>query len=216
MHYNNIENLGIQEMKGSPPGYIRVLHAVPDAPNVDVYIDQILIAENLSYKQFTAYMPVPQGMYEVSLYVTGSMNSPIIIYRINIGIDTKITVAAVGTLSTISFLAIPDYSITIPLNLNEADIRFIHLSPNAPPVDITLPNGSIIFENISFKERTRYKTVPADKYTFQVRAAGTSTVVLTIPDIFFESKTVYTIYVIGFLDGTPELEALTILDGFFI
>jgi len=204
------------KMLGLSPGYIRILHAVPDAPNVDVYANNKLIAENLNYKQFTAYMPIPQGTYEISLYVAGSTNSPIIINSINIDIDTRTTVAVVGTLCTISFLAIPDYVRTIPVNLNEADIRFIHLSPNAPTVDITLPNGSIIFENVSFKELTIYKTVPASKYTLQVRVAGTSTVALTIPDLLFESKNVYTIYVIGFLDGTPELEALFILDGFFI
>lgn len=216
MQYNNIESHGNQEMRGLSLGYIRVLHTVPDAPNVDVYIDKTLIAKNLSYKQYTAYMPIPQGTYEISLYTAGSTNSPIINYSLNIEIDTRTTVAVVGTLNSISFLAIPDYGATIPLNLNEADIRFIHLSPNAPTVDIAFSTGFIIFENISFQERTLYKTVPAIKYTFQVRVAGTSSVALTIPDIVLESKTVYTIYVIGFLDRTPELEALIIIDGFFI
>lgn len=218
MHYSNtklIEIPGIHKMQGLSPGYIRVLHAVPDAPNIDVYANNKLIAKNLSYKQITAYMPIPQGVYEISLYAAGTSNSPIIINSININIDTKSTVAAAGTLSTVSFIEIPDHQI-IPLNINEASIRFIHLSPNAPTIDITWPNGSIIFENISTKERTLYKTVPANKYTLQVRVAGTSTVALTIPDTIFESKTVYTIYVIGFLGGTPELEALNILDGFYI
>lgn len=124
MHYNNLEILRFQEKQGSPPGYIRVLHTVPDAPDVD------------------AYMPIPPGTYEISLYIAGSTNSPVIIYNINIEIDARTTVA--------------------------------------------------------------------------VRVAGTPTVALTIPEMFFESKTVYTIYVIGFLDGSPELEALIIIDGLFI
>lgn len=216
MQYDNIESHGNQKLRGLSLGYIRVLHTVPDAPNVDVYMGKTLIAKNLSYKQYTAYTPIPQGTYEISLYTSGSTNSPIINYSINIEIDTRTTVAVVGTLDTIGFIAIPDYEIIIPLNLNETDIRFIHLSSNTPTVDIALSTGSIIFENVSFKERTLYKTVPSSKYTFQVRVAGTSAVALTIPDILLESKNVYTTYIIGFLDGTPELESLIIIDGFFI
>lgn len=218
MHYSNIkfiESPEIHKMQGLSHGYLRVLHAIPDAPSIDVYANNKLIAKNLSYKQITAYMPIPQGVYEISLYAAGSSNSPIVINSININPDTKSTVAAAGTLCTASTIEIPDHQI-IPLNINESSIRFIHLSPNAPAIDITWSNGSIIFANISYKERTLYKTVPANKYTLQVRVAGTSTVALTIPDTVLESKTVYTIYVIGFLGGTPELEALIILDGFYI
>lgn len=34
-------------------GYVRVLHAVPDAPNVDFYANGILIVSDLAYSEYT-------------------------------------------------------------------------------------------------------------------------------------------------------------------
>lgn len=217
MHCNNtdfMENLFRHKPQGLPLGYFRILHTVPDAPCMDVYFNDKLVAKNLCYKQFTAYMPIPQGTYAVSLYGAGSTNSPIIVYSINIDKGTRTTVAVIGTLTTVSFLAIPDDQ-TIPLKLDETDIRFVHLSPNAPTFDVTLSNGYIICDNISFKERTFYKTVPADKYTIQVSVAESSVVALTVPDLILNSKTVYTVYIIGLFGDIPHLEALIIIDGFY-
>ena len=92
-------------------------------------------------------------------------------------------------------------------------VRFSHLSPNAPAVDITLPDGTVIFRNVSYKQLTPYIAVPTDEYTLQVRPTGTDTVVLTIPDITLEPDAYYTIYAIGLLNGQPELDAIPIIDG---
>ena len=122
-----------------------------------------------------------------------------------------ITVAAVGTLSDIELLAIPDANETrMP---GKALIRFLHLSPNAPAVDITLPDGTVIFSNVSFKHITPYMDVTPMSYTLQVRVAGTSNIVLTVPNVNLMTNKYYTIYAIGLVGETPELEALLLLDG---
>ena len=122
-----------------------------------------------------------------------------------------ITVAAVGTLSDIELLAIPDANETrMP---GKALIRFLHLSPNAPAVDITLPDGTVIFSNVSFKHITPYMDVTPMSYTLQVRVAGTSNIVLTVPNVNLVANKYYTIYAIGLVGEKPELEALLLLDG---
>jgi hypothetical protein len=192
-------------------GYVRVIHTVPDAPNVDIYANDKLIINNLAYGSYTDYLPIPEGTYKISLYVAGTKNSPVLANMLTVNKNSILTVAAVGTLSDIGLLAITDANET--RKPDKAMIRFVHLSPNAPAVDITLPNGTVIFSNISFKHKTSYIDVVPMNYTLQVRVAGTSNVVLTVPNVNLNADKYYTVYAIGLVGETPELEALLLLDG---
>lgn len=209
MIYN--PNREIHHMEQISPGYLRVLHAVPDAPNVDVYANEKLIIRNLPYGQYTKYMPMSEGTYKICLYATGTKDTPFCANMLTINNTDIFTVAATGTLSNIGFLAIHDAN--VPTSPSKAMIRFGHLSPNAPAVDITLPDGTILFSNVSFKNLTSYIPVPASNYTLQVRLADTPTVVLTVPNINLYPNQFYTVYAIGLVGKSPELEALLVLDG---
>lgn len=190
--------------------YVRVLHAVPDAPNVDVYANDKLIASNLAYGEYTDYMPINPGPYEISLYKAGSDDMPVLMNIFNMPMNSIYTIAAVGTLSDLGFLAIVDSN--MKSDPRKAMIRFAHLSPNAPAVDITLPNGTVLFGNVSYKQLTSYLSVDPMNYTLQVRLAGTPTVVLTVPNVILEANKFYTVYAIGLVGKSPELEALLITD----
>lgn len=210
--YNNInyENPSIWYQDNRKMGYVRVLHAVPDAPNVDVYANKEIIAMNLPYGQSSKYIAVPEGNYEISVYPAGTKNTPILRNMLNIVPNSVQTVAAVDTLDTISLLAIPDSM--MPSNPSKSMVRFSHLSPNAPAVDITLPDGTALFKNVSFKQLTPYIAVPPENYTLQARLAGTPTVVLTVPNVKLDPKMFNTVYAIGLVDEEPELEALLVSD----
>jgi len=56
--YNNTKYTNESSM-----GYVRVIHTVPDAPNVDIYADDKLIINNLAYGSYTDYLPIPEGTY---------------------------------------------------------------------------------------------------------------------------------------------------------
>jgi hypothetical protein len=127
-----------------------------------------------------------------------------------INANSIFTIAAVGMLNTIGFLAISDSN--MQMKQGNAMIRFAHLSPNAPAVDITLPNGTVLFSNVSFKEVVPYIAVPAMNYTLQVRVAGTPNVVLTVPNINLSPDNYYTAYAIGLVGKTPELQAKLLMD----
>lgn len=212
MQYNiTCETLNIWNIGNLSKSYIRVLHAVPDAPNVDVYADDQLIAKDLAFGKYTDYIPVPEGSYEITVYAAGKKSNPVLDHMIMIRPDTTHTIAAVGTINTIGLLAIPDR--TDGNAPGKSLVRFCHLSPNAPAVDITLPDGTIIFRNVSFKQLTHYLAVNPMTYTLQVRPTGTSTVVLTVPNVNLKPGMVYTIYAIGLVGKEPELSALLVTDG---
>jgi hypothetical protein len=193
------------------PSRYRLLHASPDAPPVDIYINGKLVAQNLKYANFTNYLQAPGGIYEVKVFPTGKKDSPVINTRLQLIPGSIYTIAAVGNLRDVSLLPILE-----PLpgpTPGYAMIRFSHLSPGTPAVDITLPDGRKLFQDVEFKETTGYIPVPPGNYTIQARPTGTDKVALIVPSINLQGNKIYTIYAVGLLNGKPPLQVLIPLDG---
>lgn len=188
--------------------YIRVFHASPNSPAVDVYANDNLLVKNLSYQDVSPYIPVPSGTYNLMVYPTGKTENPVIDTDVYIPPKIVFNVAAIGTLPDISLYPVPEPSVA--QDSGNACIRFVHLSPNAPAVDIKLDNGMVVFNNVAYKGITNYACIPSGTYTFQVSPAGAKDVVLTVPDVLLDANNYYTIYAIGLLGEEPSLQAMLI------
>lgn len=190
--------------------YVRVFHASPNAPAVDVYANGNLIINNLAYKQFSQYLPVPPGNYNIRVYPSGEMTNPVLDTNLYIPQNTIFNAAVIGMLPDISLYPIPE-PITAQTS-GFACARFIHLSPNAPAVDIKLSDGTIVFSSVGYRDITNYACVPPGTYSFIVSLPGTDNVVLTIPNIRLDANSYYTIYAVGVAGGNPPLEALPVVE----
>jgi hypothetical protein len=115
------------------------------------------------------------------------------------------SVFAVDSVSKISAVVVAD-DLTAPAS-GKAHVRFIHLSPNAPAVDVAVTGGAVVFGNKSFKDATAFTPLDAGTYNLEVRVAGTTTVALPLPGITLEAGKIYTVFAKGFLGGTGS-EAL--------
>lgn len=187
--------------------YIRVFHASPNSPPVDVYINDNLVLRELDYKEFSEYLTVMPGMYNVKVYPAGDISMPVINENLSVESNTAYTIAAIGELPEISLLPIMDPYMPRPTN-KSAYVRFVHLSPNAPAVDITLPDSQVLFSDIEYTEQSEYIRVNPGKYTLQVRPAGMEQVVLSIPNVNLMPGKIYTIYAVGLIGEEPPLEAI--------
>ncbi len=209
---SNVYNFQQYLENSSPPwGYIRVLHAVPNAPNVDVYANETLVFNDIAFGQYTPYLPLPEGRFKIEVYVAGTINDPILTNNITNNEGAYLTIAATGTLDDLGMVGIIDAD--MPVDSGKAMIRFAHLAPNAPAVNITLPNGNVIFDDVSFREITSYMDVLPMDYTLEVRGAENNAVVLTVPNVEPERGKYYTIYAVGLLAEQPELMTLLVTDG---
>ncbi len=210
LYLQNI-NQNWYSMQREATSYLRVFHASPDAPPVDVYANGTKLATNISYGGFTEYMPVPAGRYNVRVFPVGQTLNPVINTDVDIAPGTIITVAAVGRLADIELLPVHDPVILIPPGM--ANLRFGHLSPNAPAVDIVLPDGTKLFTNVGYKQVTNYVPAYPGTYSIFVRPAGTGQNVLYVPNINLSGDRFYTIYAIGLVGETPPLQVVIPLDG---
>ena len=71
----NIEPLLLDDNTTTPtPGNakVRVVHASPDAPNVDVLVDDTIVLTNVAFKEFSDYLEVPAGARNSKVNATGT------------------------------------------------------------------------------------------------------------------------------------------------
>ncbi|MBS2969301.1 DUF4397 domain-containing protein [Metabacillus sp. KIGAM252] len=187
---------------------IRVLHASPDAPAVDVYVNRRLVLSNVSFKQISDYMQIPGGQYRFDIFPAGNQTTPVLSENFLLMPGITYTLAASGMLSKLKLIPIVDRPF---VSAGETKVKFVHLSPDAPSVDAAVKNGEVLFANVSFTKATPYKSVPAGKIDLEVRIAGTDTVALNVPKVQFKSDTAYTIFALGLANGNPPLEAMMVI-----
>ncbi len=124
--------------------------------------------------------------------------------------DTDYTVAATGELATIAPLVLVDNN-SVPAAGN-AHVRFVHLSPDAPNVDIAVTGGPVIFPNVPFKGVAGYAPVPAGTYDLEARIAGTSTVALALPGVKLDEGKIYTVFAVGLVAGSGDKALSVVVD----
>jgi hypothetical protein len=180
---------------------VKVVHASPDAPGVDLLVNNNVAGTNLTFPNNTGYLAVSSGTKNIKVNVTGTMTT-VIEANIDFMTNKNYSVFAVNSVANIEPLLIED-DLTAPAQ-GKAHVRFIHLSPDAPAVDITLTDGTVVFGNKSFKEFTAFTPLDAGTYDLQVRVAGTTTVALNLPGITLEAGMIYTVFAKGFLNGVGQ------------
>lgn len=193
------------------PSYIRLLHASPNAPAVDIYANGNPVATNLGYREFTEYFAIPGGSYNIVVFPAGQTANPVLSTNINIPGGSIFTAAAIGLLPNISLLPIEEPRMNIPPG--KLMLKFVHLSPNLPNVDLVIQTGMVAFSNVAYQGITQYIAVDPGTYIFNLMLTGTGQRVLYVPNIRLEAGRFYTIYAIGLAAGTPPLQVLIPLDG---
>ena len=192
---------------------ILVTHASPNAPGVDLLVDnnkQNSVA--LSYPNNTGYLQVESGTRNIKVNVTGTSTS-VINADLALEAGKNYSVFAIDSASKISALVIGD-DLTTPAS-GKAHVRFVHLSPNAPAVDVAVTGGAVVFGNKVFKNYTAFTPLTSGTYNLEVRVAGTTTVALLLPGIVLEPGKIYTVFAKGFLggSGTQDLGAGIIVNN---
>lgn len=194
----------------TPTAKVIVVHASPDGPAVDLLVDNTKQG-TLSYKAATAYLNINEGTRNIKVNAANTATS-VINADLPFTANKSYTLFAIDSVSKISALRLED-DLTAPA-AGTAHVRFVHLSPNAPAVDI-VAGGSVItgFGDKAFKSFSNFTPLPAGTYNLDVNLANTTTTVLDVDNVVLSAGKIYTIYARGFVGGTgaSALEAGTIL-----
>lgn len=199
------------QMTRQPYSYLRLLHAAPGAPPVDVYANNSLIASGLPYKGFTEYLQILPGTYHIQLFGAGTTGPVLLDTVIEIPGQSINTAAVIGTPSSLSIRTFFETVVQIPQG--QLYLRFANLVPDGPDMDLVLSNGTELFSDVSFAMATNYTQIPAGTYIFYIQQSGTARSLLYVPNIQLLPGRFYTIYAVGRMDGTVPLQVLIPLDG---
>jgi hypothetical protein len=197
---------------------VRVVHDVADAPAVDVLVDDAVAVNALAFPDFTDYAALAPDTYNVKVAADADNSVVVIDADLQLNAGSYYTVHAVGSLTegSIEPLVVEDNPRRIA---TAAQIRVIHGSSLAGPVDIYLTAGSDIsaataaLSNVPFKADSGYVQVPAGDYFVTVTPAGSKTAAIGPVAISLDANKIYTAVARDGAGLTADL-GLILLDDF--
>ncbi len=168
----------------------QVVHAAPNAPDVDVYVtapNVELSSEQplatLSYKAFTGQVEVPAGDYQIRITPAGSTTVVFDSGTLSLVAGSDLLISATQNVATGSspvslVVATGEGSTTLLDKDSPAEIRAVHAVADAPAVDIIANNAITLVDGASFKDATDYIEVAAGDYLIDVAADADNSVVV--------------------------------------
>lgn len=186
--------------------YVRVAHASPDAPAVDVFVDGNAALEGVEFGTISDYLELPPGEHTFEVAPTGQGRGAAVLQATaSVNAGAFYTVAAIGTLDNIDAAVLED---------SPTRLRAVHFVPDAPAVDVALANGPVLFEGVEFGEATEYAALsPGAGYNVEVRVSESGETVATAENLTLEPSTTYSAFALGTVSGDQPLALELTTDG---
>lgn len=162
-----------------PVTRVRAVQIVPDAPAVDVYLDDVTPASitGVKYLDVSRSLRLPPGTHNVKIAASGAPKETAVINQnIAFNNDTAYTIFATGRLGALN---VQPVILTRWLGLaptpGRSMVRVLQGSLEAGNVDITITDAIGAETNLSslaFRSSSTYTPIPAGQLDVLVRAAG--------------------------------------------
>ena len=195
---------------------VRVVHASPDAPNVDVLVDGAAVLTNVPFKGSSNYLDVPAGSRNLRVRATGT-STVVIDQTAAVTTGKRYTVLATGRVASIAPLVLED-DLAGP-GPGNVKLRLVHASPTAGNVDIyvTAPGASIAtatptVANVAFRAASNYLEVPAGTYRVRITPVGSKTVAIDVNDVALTAGQVRTAVAVDAPGGGTPLAAILLAE----
>lgn len=194
---------------------VRVFHASPDAPSVDVLVNGGRILENVPYSAASEFLPVDPGAARIQVNVAGT-DTTAIDATLELAEDTDYLVVAADKVAKIAPLVFTADRKTP--ESGTARVRVLHSAASAPAVDVyvTAPGQGLgssnpVLANVPFKAISDYLSVPEGSYDVTVTVAGTKTVAIQAKSLAIPEGLVATVAALDAQGGGAPF-SLKILD----
>lgn len=184
-------NIEIQDV--NVPSDLRVVHASPDAPALDVVGEpategaaNVTFASGLTYLGYTGYISAPRDTYLIRGVLSSSptpTTAPFTVTRTLVA-GQRATLFAANVLASIDDLVLTD---DIRPVYAEGRLRVVHVAPATAVVDVYIvPTGTPIagvspnLVNLGFRAATSHLSFAPGAYTVTFTETGTETVVASV------------------------------------
>lgn len=187
----------------TPAALISVINALPGTQAVDFYLDQNKgNTYPINYGNGLDYIRAYTGKRTPSFNLSNT-SQKLKSDTITLKADNFYSAYLTGTVAQPEILLLRD-SITRPTT-GMAAIRLVHVSANAPAVDLAIKDGAVLATNKSYKGYSPFVAIQAAKtYTIEVRLTGTTTVLASLTDVRLNNNSVYTVWLQGVNNATDD------------
>ena len=187
--------------------FIRVLHAIPGGPSVDVYSGSTKIASNLSFKSLSNYMDIKSGKSALKVVPTGKTEPAIVSEAKTLAKGKFFTLAITGKQAASLLLVNDSIGKEMP---DKARVRVVHLAPGAPSVLVTVPStrgkkgyANFVAKPLAYLESAA-KTAKPMTTTIQVRTED-GKIVKEVADVRLEAGKRYDAFALGEVGSTFDV-----------
>jgi hypothetical protein len=180
---------------GVPDPTVRVVHASPDAPAVNVLVDGQPLAEGVAFGSASEYAALTPGAHQVQV-VPAEGGAPVIDQSITFDGWTSNILAITGQLANIQLQnQVVDITETEP---GQARFRLISAIPDAPAIGLGVAGTQdLMVEGVQFPNASDYQNVNPGSYNLEVRNTDSGETLLAAPGIQVDAGQVYDVFAIG-------------------
>jgi hypothetical protein len=182
---------------------------------VDVYAGNTRLINDFAFRTATPFIDVPADR-DINLGIapgsSSSVADAIANFPVNLTTGGTYSVIAAGVVGNSGATA---FNLFVNPNAKETagaglvDVNLFHGSPDAPAVDVLVPNGPVLFNDVVFGQFAPYFSAPAGNYTIYVTPSNDNSTVVAAykADITTLAGQAITVFASGYLGGqTPGFE----------
>ncbi|MCC6801331.1 MAG: DUF4397 domain-containing protein [Anaerolineae bacterium] len=140
-------------------GSVRFAHVVPGAPEVDIYLNNVLTAPSLGFGEATGYIALPTGSYEVAARLPGS-SSDIATATLDVSADRRATALIAGEAEQPDIQVIDD--VVNAVNENTSVLTVMNMSTDAT-VSAAFSNGAALIGDVGSGNSDSTLLEPSDQ-----------------------------------------------------
>ncbi|WP_394508698.1 DUF4397 domain-containing protein [Priestia aryabhattai] len=187
---------------------VRIVHASPDAPAVDIFVDDKALVEGAKFKDVSNSLPLSAGSHKVEVYEAKTKGTKDSIIEATLVVDggKSYTVAAVNKAENLELQAFTNNKQGMD---GKASLRVAHLSPDAPAVNVGPKGAAPLFKDLFFKSISGYQVVNPGSYDLSVSTADGKEI-LSLPGTNLQSGKNYTVLAVNTAD---KLETIVLQDN---
>jgi Domain of unknown function (DUF4397) len=202
---------------------VRVLHAASRVPTVDIYVSApgaalpatptiaALAFANFAPAADQASLKVPQGSYQIRLTTAGSKDVVFDSGSVVFPGGQELLIAALpsfGLGSAVNLLLLPSNSQSTLIREPRSALRAIHLSPDAPTVDVLLGDKRVV-RKLAFREDSAFVTSLSGTRTVKVTPADSTATAVITADVDLQANKAVSVVALNKLAG---IEPAVIVD----
>jgi hypothetical protein len=209
----------LQLLDRSTPARVRVIHASPDTPAVQVIANNNFgapLVASLAFPNATRFVDVPGATYNLKVTPVGNNGLIAINADVTLAAGREYSAYAVGPLATVAPLVLTDDRRRVA---TQARVRILHASPSAGNVDVyvlapgtALASATPAFTNVAFKADTGYVNLSQGTYEVSVTPTGSKTAAIGPASITVANRGVYTVAARDAIGGGAPLSIIPLDD----